>query len=82
LSKVEIWAKDFRRDVAPKTKIYPALFNGHFYDAKTEKLDDGYLQIPTKFRFDGFGLFAAQSLTEDLIEKLAANKHQKNHGEN
>lgn len=77
LSKVEIWAKDFRRDVAPKTKIYPALFIGHFYDAKTKKLDGGYLQIPAKFQFDGFGLFAAQSLTEDLIEKLAANKHQK-----
>ncbi|MEP7039711.1 MAG: family 10 glycosylhydrolase [Acidobacteriota bacterium] len=77
-NKVEIWAKDFRRDVAPQTKIYPALFIGHFYDAKTEKLNGDYLQIPSKFQFDGFGLFAAQSLTEDLIEKLAAGKYLKN----
>jgi uncharacterized lipoprotein YddW (UPF0748 family) len=67
--RVEIWAKDFRADVAPQTKIYPALFIGHFYSAKT--FDSRYLDLQTKFKFDGFGLFAAQSLTDDLIEKLA-----------
>jgi uncharacterized lipoprotein YddW (UPF0748 family) len=67
--RVETWARDFRRDVAPGTKIYPALFIGHFYNAKT--FDRRYLDLQTKFKFDGFGLFAVQSLTDDLIEKLA-----------
>jgi uncharacterized lipoprotein YddW (UPF0748 family) len=67
--RAETWAKDFRRDVAPQIKIYPALFIGHFYSAKT--FDQRYLDLQTKFKFDGFGLFAAQSLTDDLIERLA-----------
>jgi uncharacterized lipoprotein YddW (UPF0748 family) len=67
--RVETWAKDFRRDVTPETKIYPALFIGHFYNAKT--FDTRYLDLQIKFKFDGFGLFAAQSFTDDLIEKLA-----------
>jgi len=70
-ARVESWARDFRRDVSPKTKIYPALFIGHFYDAENEKLDERYLRLNEKYDFNGFGLFAAQSLTDDLIEKLA-----------
>jgi len=73
-ARVESWARDFRRDVSPKTKIYPALFIGHFYDAGNNKLDERYLQLDEKYDFDGFGLFAAQSLTDDLIDKLAKKK--------
>ncbi len=70
-TRVENWAKDFRRDVSPKTKIYPALFIGHFYNSKDKKLDERYLRLAQKSEFGGFGLFAAQSLTDDLIEKLS-----------
>jgi len=73
-AKVENWAKDFRRDVSPRTKIYPALFIGHFYDAKNKKLDERYLRLAKNSEFGGFGLFAAQSLTDDLINKLANKK--------
>jgi len=69
-NRVETWAKEFRRDVAPKTKIYPAIFIGHFYNAKENKFDKRYLDLTEKYKFDGFGLFAAQSLTDGLIEKL------------
>jgi hypothetical protein len=37
-------------------------------------MDDRYLQITEKYKFDGIGFFAAQSLTDDLIEKLAKEK--------
>ena len=70
-NRVESWAKEFRRLIAPKTKIYPAIFIGHFYNAKENKYDKRYLNLTEKFKFDGVGLFAAQSLTDDLIEKLA-----------
>lgn len=73
-AKVETWAKDFRRDVSLQIKVYPALFIGHFYDAKTQNFDNRYLDLKTKYNFDGFGLFAAQSLTDDLIEKVAKIK--------
>lgn len=69
--RVESWARDFRRDIPAKTKVYPALFIGHFYNPKEKKLNGDYLEIERKFKFDGFGLFAAQSLTDDLIEKLS-----------
>ena len=69
-NRVETWAKAFRSEVAPKTKIYPAIFIGHFYNDRENKFDGRYLQLTEKFKFDGFGLFAAQSLTDDLIEKL------------
>jgi len=69
-NRVESWAKEFRSEVAPETKIYPAIFIGHFYNDKENKYDERYLQLAEKFKFDGFGLFAAQSLTDDLIEKL------------
>jgi uncharacterized lipoprotein YddW (UPF0748 family) len=69
--RVEGWAKDFRRDVPAKTKIYPALFIGHFYESSDKRLDERYLDLQTKFKFDGVAFFAAQSLTTDLIEKLS-----------
>jgi uncharacterized lipoprotein YddW (UPF0748 family) len=71
INRVEKWARDFRRDVSSKTKIYPALFIGHFYDANEKKLNQSYLEIEKKFAFDGMAFFAAQSLTDDLIKKLA-----------
>ena len=70
-ASVENWAKEFRRDVSKKTKIYPAFFIGHFYNPKEKTLNENYLEIERKFKFDGFGLFAAQNLTDDLIEKLS-----------
>ena len=70
-ARVEKWAREFKAGVPPKTKIYPAIFIGHFYDAKAKTLDERYLQLPSNLKFDGVGLFAAQSLTEDLVEKLA-----------
>ncbi len=75
-NRVELWAKAFRADVSPKTKIYPALFIGHFYDAKEKTFDARYLDLQTKYKFDGFGLFAAQSLTDDLIERLEVISHE------
>lgn len=74
--RVENWAKEFRRDVSKKTRIYPALFIGHFYNPKGKSLNENYLGIERKFKFDGFGLFAAQHLTDDLIEKLSKSNHR------
>jgi uncharacterized lipoprotein YddW (UPF0748 family) len=71
LSRVRSWAEEFRASVSRKTEIYPALYIGHFYDARDKKLDERFLQLTENYDFDGFGLFAAQSLTDDLIEKLA-----------
>jgi uncharacterized lipoprotein YddW (UPF0748 family) len=68
--RVETWAREFRADVPKGTKIYPALFIGHFYNAKDKKLDERFLKLTETFKFDGFGLFAAQSLTDDLAERL------------
>lgn len=69
--KVETWAKDFKKDVAPTTKIYPALFISHFYDAKTKSFNADYLNLEEKYGFDGSGVFAAQLLNDDLIERLS-----------
>jgi uncharacterized lipoprotein YddW (UPF0748 family) len=71
VKKVERWAADFKRDVSPQTKIYPAFFIGHFYDTNNKTLNEDYLKIQEKNKFDGIAFFAAQSLTDDLIEKLA-----------
>jgi hypothetical protein len=54
----------------------PALFIGHFYNPKEKKLNENYLEIERKFKFDGFSLFAAQNLTDDLIEKLSKSNHR------
>lgn len=71
-AKVESWARDFRKDLeGAKTRVYPALFIGHFYNRNSKLYNENYLKLETKFKFDGFGLFAAQSLTDDLIEKLS-----------
>lgn len=72
--KVETWAKDFKKDVSPKTKIYPAFFISHFYDAKTKKYNADYLHLETRHAFDGYGIFAAQLLTDDLAEILSKKK--------
>ncbi|MDQ4121867.1 MAG: family 10 glycosylhydrolase [Acidobacteriota bacterium] len=72
--KVDSWAKEFRAGIPAKTRIYPAIFIGHFYNAKEKSLDERYLNLREKFKFNGFGLFAAQSLTDDLIAKLAKEK--------
>ena len=62
----------FQKDLQnTKVRIYPALFIGHFYKADAKTLNADYLDLEKKLKFDGFGLFAAQSLTDDLIEKLA-----------
>jgi uncharacterized lipoprotein YddW (UPF0748 family) len=68
--QVRSWSAEFKKGLPPKTKIYPALFIGHFYDPKQKKLDARYLDLTGKYEFSGFALFAAQSLTDDLIEKL------------
>ena len=70
--KVETWAKDFKKDLAgTKTRVYPAFFIGHFYKAGAKNYNADYLDLEKKLKFDGFGVFAAQSLTDDLIERLA-----------
>jgi uncharacterized lipoprotein YddW (UPF0748 family) len=74
IKRVEMWAKDFRADTSPKTKIYPAFFIGHFYDATEKKMNEAYLQVPAKFNFNGIAFFASQSLTDDLIERLSKQK--------
>lgn len=73
-SKVDAWAKEFKRDASPRTKIYPALFIGHFYKAQTNEFNPDYLGVQTKYSFNGFGVFASQSLTDNLIEILSKRK--------
>jgi hypothetical protein len=73
-NRVESWAKEFREAIKPPVRVYPAFFIGHFYEAQTRKLDERYLQIEKKFDFDGIGFFAAQSLTDNLVERLAREK--------
>jgi uncharacterized lipoprotein YddW (UPF0748 family) len=71
-AKVESWAKDFQNDLKDtKVRIYPALFIGHFYQPDAKTFNENYLNLEKKLKFGGFGLFAAQSLTDDLIEKLS-----------
>lgn len=72
-NRVDAWAKEFRTGIPARTKVYPALFIGHFYNAPEKKLDGRYPAIEQKFKFDGIAFFAAQSLTDDLIEKLTAD---------
>ena len=71
-AKVETWARDFKKDLAgTKTRVYPAFFIGHFYQADAKSFNADYLDLEKNLKFDGFGIFAAQSLTDDLIERLA-----------
>lgn len=67
---VENWAREFRREIALPTKVNATFFISHFYDAQTKTLDERYLQIKNKYGYDGIAFFAAQLLTDDLIEKL------------
>ena len=68
--RVETWAKEFRAGVPKNTRVYAALYVGHFYDATTKTIDARYLELPQKAGFDGVGLFAAQLLTDDLLGRL------------
>jgi uncharacterized lipoprotein YddW (UPF0748 family) len=72
--RVESWAKEFKADVSPKTRIYPAFFIGHFYKAQSKEFNPAYLDLEKKLGFNGFGVFASQSLTDDLIQTLADRK--------
>lgn len=67
--KVEDWTKEFRELVDKKVKVAPALFIPHFYDAKAGTYDARYPGLVEKFKLDGYGLFASQSLTEDFVSK-------------
>jgi uncharacterized lipoprotein YddW (UPF0748 family) len=70
--RVEAWTRDFQKELgATKVRIYPALYIGHFYNAETKTLNAAYLDLEKKLGLGGFGLFAAQSLTDDLVEKLS-----------
>jgi hypothetical protein len=55
-------------------RVYPALYVGHFYDAHAKTLDMRYLELPAKLKMDGYGLFAAQLVTDDLAAKLSQLK--------
>ncbi len=70
--RVDAWAREFRAGIDRRTRVYPALYIGHFYDAKTRRIDQRYLSLESRYGFDGVGLFAAQMLTDDLIKQLAA----------
>lgn len=74
-ARVDAWAKEFRSGIeAGKTRVYPALYINHFYQPKSGAIDNRYLQLASKYNFDGTGFFAAQLLTDDLIQSLAASK--------
>lgn len=72
--RVEAWTKEFRERVNPKVKVAPALFIPHFYDAKAGTYDEKYVGMTEKFKLDGFGLFASQSLSEEFVRKLVTGK--------
>ena len=68
--RVEAWTKDFREQVNPKVKVAPALYIPHFYDVKAGTYNGKYLGLTIKFKLDGYGLFASQSLNDELILRL------------
>lgn len=69
--RVDDWAKEFRAEIDKRrTRVYPALYVNHFYDVKAKRIDERYLQLEQAHGFDGTGFFAAQLLTDDVIEKL------------
>ncbi len=67
---VDAWASEFRREISAPTKVNAAFYVSHFYDAKNSKIDARFLEIPSKYKYDGVAFFAAQLLTDDLIEQL------------
>jgi hypothetical protein len=71
---VENWCKEFRAGIPKSVRVYPALYVGHFYDAHAKTLDMRYLELPAKLKMDGYGLFAAQLVTDDLAAKLSQLK--------
>lgn len=71
-NRVDCWAAEFRNGINPnQTRVYPAFYVNHFYNAKTARLDSRYLELESRYNFDGIGYFAAQLLTDDLIKTLA-----------
>lgn len=68
--RVEAWAREFRAEIKPPLKIFLTLYVSHFYDARTNRLDERFLNLEKKYGYDGTAFFAAQLLTDDLIEKL------------
>jgi uncharacterized lipoprotein YddW (UPF0748 family) len=73
-ARVENWCKEFRAGIPKSVRVYPALYVGHFYDAHAKTLDMRYLELPAKLKMDGYGLFAAQLVTDDLAAKLSQLK--------
>lgn len=69
--RVDSWAREFREGIGHETRVYPALYIGHFYNAQTGAIDARYLALRDKYNFDGVGLFAAQLLNDDLADNLA-----------
>lgn len=67
---VEKWASEFRREIPKNTQVNATFFISHFYDAKTRQTDERFLALRQKYGYDGIGLFAAQLLTDDLIQML------------
>ena len=67
---VETWAREFRREIPPSVKVNATFFISHFYDRKTGAVDERFLELKKKYDYDGIAFFAAQLLTDDLIEKL------------
>jgi uncharacterized lipoprotein YddW (UPF0748 family) len=67
---VDTWASEFRREIPAAVKVNAAFYVSHFYDTKTGKVDARFLEIPSKYKYDGVAFFAAQLLTDDLIEQL------------
>jgi uncharacterized lipoprotein YddW (UPF0748 family) len=72
--RVDSWAREFREGIGRRTRVYPALYIGHFYNPQLGSFDSRYLELKTKYEFEGVGLFAAQLLTDDLVERLAATR--------
>jgi uncharacterized lipoprotein YddW (UPF0748 family) len=70
--QLDTWAREFRAGIKGRTRIYPAIFIGDFYDSKTHNIDGRYLALGKQHGFDGIGLFAAQLVTDKLAEDLSA----------
>jgi uncharacterized lipoprotein YddW (UPF0748 family) len=71
IERLDAWAREFRAGVDQRTRIYPALFIGDFYEPKSNRLDNRYLSLSERHGFDGIGLFAAQFVTDELATELS-----------
>jgi uncharacterized lipoprotein YddW (UPF0748 family) len=65
---VEKWAKEFRGEIKPPMKVFLTLYVTHFY--KDGKLDERFLNLETKYGYDGLAIFASQLVTDDLADIL------------